>query len=283
MTSIMIEKEQLKPIKFPEKKIRNPNFSNLWRLTAFPMLLFIVLPLIALFSRVPPAKILEYVNQVQILQALRVSFSSAFLSTLLAVLLGIPLAVLLSRKKDGLFRIVDTLIDLPTVLPPAVAGIALLMAFGRNGLVGVWLADLGITIPFTGAAVIMAQLFVAGPLFVRAASIGLAAIDPELRQAAELDGANRWQTFTMVVLPLAWTSIVSGAVMTWARALGEFGATIIFAGNLPGKTQTMPLAIYLGFETDINIALVLSVILILISFLSIILVKGVLHNHVRHF
>lgn len=283
MTSIMIEKEQLKPIKFPEKKIRNPNFSNLWRLTAFPMLLFIVLPLIALFSRVPPAKILEYVNQAQILQALRVSFSSAFLSTLLAVLLGIPLAVLLSRKKDGLFRIVDTLIDLPTVLPPAVAGIALLMAFGRNGLVGVWLADLGITIPFTGAAVIMAQLFVAGPLFVRAASIGLAAIDPELRQAAELDGANRWQTFSLVILPLAWTSIVSGAVMTWARALGEFGATIIFAGNLPGKTQTMPLAIYLGFETDINIALVLSVILILISFLSIILVKGVLHNHVRHF
>lgn len=283
MTSIMIEKEQLKPIKFPEKKIRNPNFSNLWRLTAFPMLLFIVLPLIALFSRVPPAKILEYVNQAQILQALRVSFSSAFLSTLLAILLGIPLAVLLSRKKDGLFRIVDTLIDLPTVLPPAVAGIALLMAFGRNGLVGVWLADLGITIPFTGAAVIMAQLFVAGPLFVRAASIGLAAIDPELRQAAELDGANRWQTFSLVILPLAWTSIVSGAVMTWARALGEFGATIIFAGNLPGKTQTMPLAIYLGFETDINIALVLSVILILISFLSIILVKGVLHNHVRHF
>ncbi len=283
MTSIMIEKEQLKPIKFPEKKIRNPNFSNLWRLTAFPMLLFIVLPLIALFSRVPPAKILEYVNQAQILQALRVSFSSAFLSTLLAVLLGIPLAVLLSRKKDGLFRVVDTLIDLPTVLPPAVAGIALLMAFGRNGLVGVWLADLGITIPFTGAAVIMAQLFVAGPLFVRAASIGLAAIDPELRQAAELDGANRWQTFSLVILPLAWTSIVSGAVMTWARALGEFGATIIFAGNLPGKTQTMPLAIYLGFETDINIALVLSVILILISFLSIIIVKGVLHNHVRHF
>jgi molybdate transport system permease protein len=157
------------------------------------------------------------------------------------------------------------------------------MAFGRNGLVGVWLSDLGITIPFTGAAVIMAQLFVAGPLFVRAASIGLSAIDPELKQAAELDGANRWQTFTLVILPLAWTSIVSGAVMTWARALGEFGATIIFAGNLPGKTQTMPLAIYLGFETDINIALVLSVILILISFLSIILVKGILHNHVRHF
>jgi molybdate transport system permease protein len=279
----MIEKEQLQHINFPEKKFRNPNFSNLWRLTAFPMLLFIVLPLIALFSRVPPAKILEYVNQAQILQALRVSFSSAFLSTLLAVLLGIPLAVLLSRKKDGLFRIVDTLIDLPTVLPPAVAGIALLMAFGRNGMVGVWLADLGITIPFTGAAVILAQLFVAGPLFVRAASIGLSAIDPELKQAAELDGANRWQTFSLVILPLAWTSIVSGAVMTWARALGEFGATIIFAGNLPGKTQTMPLAIYLGFETDINIALVLSVILILISFLSIILVKGVLHNHVRHF
>ncbi len=283
MASISLKKDQMQEINFTEKSLNGSKFSNLWRLTAFPMLLFIALPLIALFMRVPPAKILEYIRQTQILQALQVSFSSALISTALAVIFGIPLAVLLARKNDGLFRVVDTLIDLPTVLPPAVAGIALLMAFGRNGLVGVWLSDVGITIPFTSVAVIMAQLFVAGPLFVRAASIGLAAVDHELKQAAELDGANRWQIFTLVVLPLAWTSILSGAVMTWARALGEFGATIIFAGNFPGRTQTMPLAIYLGFETDINIALVLSVILILVSFLSMILVKGVLHNHVRHF
>jgi len=283
MASISLKKDQMQEINFTEKSLNGSKFSNLWRLTAFPMLLFIALPLIALFMRVPPAKILEYIRQTQILQALQVSFSSALISTALAVIFGIPLAVLLARKNDGLFRVVDILIDLPTVLPPAVAGIALLMAFGRNGLVGVWLSDVGITIPFTSVAVIMAQLFVAGPLFVRAASIGLAAVDHELKQAAELDGANRWQIFTLVVLPLAWTSILSGAVMTWARALGEFGATIIFAGNFPGRTQTMPLAIYLGFETDINIALVLSVILILVSFLSMILVKGVLHNHVRHF
>ena len=283
MAIYSIENNELQGIEFPDKKRSGERFSGLWKLTAFPMLLFIALPLLALFLRVSPATLLENISKTQILNALQVSFSSALISTILAIILGMPVALLLSRKKGDVFRIVDTLIDLPTVLPPAVAGIALLMTFGRNGLVGVYLSDWGITIPFTRVAVIMAQLFVAGPLFVRAASIGLSAVDPELKQAAALDGANRWQTFSMVIVPMAWTSIVSGAVMTWARALGEFGATIIFAGNFPGRTQTMPLAIYLGFETDMNIALVLSVILIVISFLSMIVVKGVLHKHVRYY
>ncbi|MHB8134708.1 MAG: ABC transporter permease [Anaerolineaceae bacterium] len=283
MAIYSIENNELQGIEIPDKKRSGERFSGLWKFTAFPMLLFIALPLLALFLRVSPATLLENISKTQILKALQVSFSSALISTILAIILGMPVALLLSRKKGDVFRIVDTLIDLPTVLPPAVAGIALLMTFGRNGLVGVYLSDWGITIPFTRVAVIMAQLFVAGPLFVRAASIGLSAVDPELKQAAALDGANRWQTFSMVIVPMAWTSIVSGAVMTWARALGEFGATIIFAGNFPGRTQTMPLAIYLGFETDMNIALVLSVILIIISFLSMIVVKGVLHKHVRYY
>ncbi|PKN87594.1 MAG: molybdate ABC transporter permease subunit [Chloroflexi bacterium HGW-Chloroflexi-8] len=283
MAIYSIENNELQGIEIPDKKRSGERFFGLWKLTAFPMLLFIALPLLALFLRVSPATLLENISKTQILNALQVSFSSALISTILAIILGMPVALLLSRKKGDVFRIVDTLIDLPTVLPPAVAGIALLMTFGRNGLVGVYLSDWGITIPFTRVAVIMAQLFVAGPLFVRAASIGLSAVDPELKQAAALDGANRWQTFSMVIVPMAWTSIVSGAVMTWARALGEFGATIIFAGNFPGRTQTMPLAIYLGFETDMNIALVLSVILIIISFLSMIVVKGVLHKHVRYY
>jgi len=136
---------------------------------------------------------------------------------------------------------------------------------------------LGINIPFTMAAVVMAQTFIAAPLYIKAAAIGFSAIDPELRQAAALDGANRWQIFRYVVLPLSWMALVSGSVMTWARALGEFGATIIFAGNFPGRTQTMPLAIYIGFELDLNVALTLATILICFSFLTLVIVKGILH------
>ncbi len=172
----------------------------------------------------------------------------------------------------------DTLVDIPTVLPPSVAGVALLMAFGRRGLVGALLAEKGITIPFTFIAVVMAQLFIASPLYVRSAAVGFSGIDKELKQAAALDGANRWQVFRYIVLPLSANALLSGGVMTWARALGEFGATIIFAGNFPGRTQTMPLAIYIGFEIELNVALTLSIILICFSFLTLVLVKGFLHS-----
>jgi molybdate transport system permease protein len=175
----------------------------------------------------------------------------------------------------------DTLIDLPMVLPPAVAGIALLLAFGRRGLFGQYLNDMGIDIAFTQTAVVLAQLFVAAPFYVKAAAVGFAAIDQELEQAAALDGANGWQIFRLITLPLAWTALLGGAVMTWARALGEFGATIIFAGNFPGRTQTMPLAIYLGFELDLNIALTLAVILLAVSFLVLLVIKGLLGQRVR--
>jgi molybdate transport system permease protein len=124
----------------------------------------------------------------------------------------------------------------------------------------------------------MAQIFIAAPFYVKAARIGFAAIDWELEQAAGLDGANPWQVFRFVIIPLSWTALLGGSVMTWARAMGEFGATIIFAGNFPGRTQTMPLAIYLGFELDLNIALTLSVILVLFSFLVLMLVKGLLQR-----
>jgi molybdate transport system permease protein len=162
-----------------------------------------------------------------------------------------------------------------------VAGVALLMAFGRRGLFGAWLETMDIQIPFTVIAVVMAQTFLAAPFYVKAAAIGFAAIDPELKQSAALDGANRWQIFRHITLPLSWTALLSGSVMTWARALGEFGATIIFAGNFPGRTQTMPLAIYVGFEIDMNVALTLSIILISFSFLTLVIVKGFLHNRLE--
>jgi molybdate transport system permease protein len=154
----------------------------------------------------------------------------------------------------------------------------LLMAFGRQGMIGSWLFSIGVVIPFSPVAVIMAQMFVAAPLYVKAVTIGFIEVDCELRKAAAMDGANRWHTFRYIMVPISSKSILSGSVMTWARALGEFGATIIFAGNFPGRTQTMPLAIYMGFETDMDVAVTLSVILVCFSFLVIILVKGILHR-----
>ena len=202
-------------------------------------------------------------------------------TVVLTIIFGTPVAYLISRRRTTFVRFVDTLIDLPTVLPPAVAGVALLMAFGRRGLIGAWLFSIGVTIPFTPVAVIMAQMFVAAPLYIKTVSLGFIEVDCELRKAAAMDGANRWHTFRYVMVPISRRSILSGSVMTWARALGEFGATIIFAGNFPGRTQTMPLAIYMGFEIDLNVALTLSIILIGLSFLTLIIVKGILHRRIE--
>jgi len=204
------------------------------------------------------------------------------ITTLVTIAFGTPVAYMLSQKKSPFYRAIDTLVDLPTVLPPAVAGVALLMAFGRKGIFASWLTAYGINIPFTTIAVIMAQTFIASPLFIKAAMISFSGIDKELKQAAALDGANRWQIFQYIVLPLSWMGMLSGCVMTWARALGEFGATIIFAGNFPGRTQTMPLAIYIGFEIELNVALTLSVILVSFSFLTLIIVKTLLHHRMDY-
>ena len=153
------------------------------------------------------------------------------------------------------------------------AGLSLLLVFGRRGWVGAPLDQLGIRITFTELAVIMAQTFIAVSLFIRAASIGFAAVEPELEDAAAIDGANRWQSFWRITLPLSRRAVLTGVALAWARALGEFGATIIFAGNFPGRTQTMPLAIYLGFELDLDVAVTLSVILIGLSFAALMAIK----------
>ncbi|MCB9136702.1 MAG: molybdate ABC transporter permease subunit [Anaerolineales bacterium] len=212
----------------------------------------------------------------QVGQAIGVSFRTTVVSLGLIVLFGTPLAYWLGRFNFRFKRFMDTLVDLPTILPPSVAGVALLITFGRRGLLGGWLEMAGIQIAFTQIAVVMAQVFIAAPFFVRTASVGFGGIEPELEEAAQLDGANRWEVFRYVVLPLSRNALISGGMMSWARALGEFGATILFAGNLPGVTQTMPTAIYLGFEVDVNIAVTLSVILVTISFGALWLVKGLL-------
>lgn len=251
-----------------------------WWTLALPLLAFLVLPLLALLLRLEWGGVRAALVSPTVGRAIALSLSTTLAATALAIGLGGPLAYLLARRPFRGRTLVDTLVDLPMVLPPAVAGIALLMAFGRRGLVGEPLAALGVTISFTEVAVVLAQLFVAAPYFVKAAAAGLAGVDRELEQAAALDGASPAQVLRLITMPLAWPALLSGAVMTWARALGEFGATIIFAGNLPGRTQTMPLAIYLGFERDLNLALTLAAILLAVSFGVLALVKGVLKQRV---
>lgn len=274
----MIGEIPSKVAKLSRPKASFGRLSGSWRLLALPLLLFIAMPLAALLLRTSPNTLLSGLKQHQVAQAVGLSLGTSLAATLITLGLGTPVAYLLSQRRSRVYQLVDTLIDLPTVLPPAVAGVALLMAFGRRGLFGGWLEAAGIAIPFTQVAVVMAQTFIASPLYIKAATIGFAGVHSELKQAAALDGACRWEVFRYVTLPLSWMSILTGCVMTWARALGEFGATMIFAGNFPGRTQTMPLAIYVGFEIDLDVALALSFILVCFSFLTLILVKGFLNK-----
>ena len=248
---------------------------------SLPLVLFLLVPLAALLLRLSPAALLTHLVQPQVAQAIGLSMATTILTLGITLVVGTPVGYLLARGHFRGRQVLDTLIDLPMVLPPAVAGIALLLAFGRRGIWGQYLSSAGIDIAFTQTAVILAQLFVASPFYVKAAAAGFSAIDHDLEQAAALDGASNWQIFRLITLPLAGTTLLGGAVMTWARALGEFGATIIFAGNFPGRTQTMPLAIYLGFELDLNVALTLAVILLAASFLVLLVVKGILGQRVR--
>jgi len=222
-------------------------------------------PLVALLWRAIGVDFFEYASAPSALAALRLSLLTSLLSVVITVTTGTPLAYGLARWKFKGQTWLELLIDLPVVLPPSVAGLGLLMAFGRRGILGTVLTNIGIHLPFTTAAVVMAQTFVSAPLYVRAARIGFAAIDPQLEESAYVEGATQGQLIRYVMLPLAARALLNGAILSWTRSLGEFGATILFAGNLEGRTQTMPLAIYLGFEHSIGIAIVLSVILLLVS------------------
>ncbi len=258
----------------PRRSTLRPGIS--WWFLSLPLLFFLFLPLIALIIQADPATIFENLNTAQVRQAIWLSLKTSLTATVLTVLLGTPVAFLLARAHFPFRKTLDALIDLPMVLPPAVAGVALLIVFGRNGVLGGALESLNLQIPFTQIAVVMAQMFVAAPLFIRSAIIGIGRVEQELEEAAFLDGATNWAVLKFVTIPLAWPAFLGGAVLTWARALGEFGATIIFAGNLTGVTQTMPLAIYIGFELDLNVALTLSVILLAASFFILALLRNVI-------
>ncbi len=241
-----------------------------------PALALIVLPIIGLFFRAQLGRVGSYVCCRPVAEALALSLTTSGLTAILILLIGTPLAYWLAFAEFRGKRIIDTLVDLPVVLPPVVAGMALLMTFGGFGLLGRYLNLAGIAIPFTTAAVVLAQTFVAGPFYVRQARVGFESIPRQLIMASMTMGASPLRTFFRVTAPLASHAILAGLVMAWARAVGEFGATLMFAGNMPGVTQTMPLAIYSSFESDLNAAVVLSVTLVAISFLVIIVTKSLL-------
>ncbi|MET8337424.1 ABC transporter permease [Streptosporangium canum] len=227
---------------------------------------FLVLPLAGLLVRAPWSTLARRLAEPQVLEALRLSLVTATLATLLCLLLGVPLAWLLARVAFPGRRLARALITVPLVLPPVVGGVALLLVLGRRGLIGQWLdATFGITLPFTTAGVVIAEAFVAMPFLVISVEGALRAADLRLEEAAATLGASRWVIFRRVTLPLIAPGVLAGTVLCWARALGEFGATITFAGNFPGRTQTMPLAVYLALETEPEAAIVLSLVLLVVS------------------
>jgi molybdate transport system permease protein len=194
------------------------------------------------------------------------SLLTATLATAVSLVLGVPLAWILARTTFPGRKVIRALVTVPLVLPPVVGGVALLLVFGRNGLLGGWLdSTFGITLPFTTTGVVVAEAFVAMPFLVISVEGALRGADARYEEAAATLGAGRWTAFRRITLPLVAPGVAAGAVLCWARALGEFGATITFAGNFPGRTQTMPLAVYLALEQDLDAAIVLSLVLLAVS------------------
>ena len=235
-------------------------------LASFLIIILLLVPLATLLWRAIPGWMTGAWNVPTITAALRLSLFTSIISIVIVILVGTPIAYVLARYQFWGAFLLDILVDLPMVLPPAVAGVALLVAFGRNGTVGQFLVSLGIELPFTTAAGIMAQVFVSAPFYIRAAKAGFFNVDRRLEQISATLGESTLGTFRRITLPLARKTLIGGAIMTWSRALGEFGATILFAGNISGRTQTMPLAIYSALQTDLNIALALAAILLGTSF-----------------
>jgi molybdate transport system permease protein len=237
-------------------------------------IVFLVFPLIGLVVRAPWSDLIPRLADQGVGQALRLSLLSATLATLVSLLLGVPIAWVLARSRIPGRSVLRALVTVPLVLPPVVGGVALFLVIGRTGLLGRPLYEhLGITIPFTTTAVVIAETFVAMPFLVISVEGALRAADARFEDAAATLGADRWTTFRRVTLPLVAPGIAAGAVLCWARALGEFGATITFAGNFPGTTQTMPLAVYLALQRDPEAAIVLSLVLLAVSLATLLLLR----------
>ena len=230
--------------------------------------LFLGLPVVALVARAfLDGSLAASITSRVVVDALLLSLVTTAVSLTLTVTFGLPLAWILARRAFPGKGWLEAVIDLPIVLPPSVAGLALLIVFGRRGLFGGPFEVLGIAIPFTTIAVILAQTFVSAPFFIRSARTGIASVDRDLEDAARVDGASERQLFRSITVPLASAALAAGLVMTWARSLGEFGATIMFAGNVEGRTQTLPLVVYSEFQAgNLDSSIAAAAILVLAAF-----------------
>ena len=237
-------------------------------LLAASLWLLLFLPLIALIWRTFSFDAITTAVSPAILVSVWLSLRTTLVSMIVILITGTPLAYVFAKFQFPLKRFMMLFIELPIVIPPVIAGLALLATFGRSGLLGGALKALHIEIPFTTTAVIIAQVFVSAPFFIRAAQAGFEAVDHEIQEAAAVDGANRWVVFWRIILPISLNSLFAGLMLSWARALGEFGATILFAGNLQGRTQTMPLLIYSRLESDLGGAFLTALILLALAFVS---------------
>jgi molybdate transport system permease protein len=237
--------------------------------------LFLLVPLAGLLVRAPWQGLPRILADSQVLDALRLSLVCASAATALSLVFGVPLAWVLARSQARGISVLRALVTLPLVLPPVVGGVALLLAFGRQGILGRLLDEwTGITLPFTTAGVIIAETFVAMPFLVITLEGAFRGSDRGFEEAAATLGASRLTVFRTVTIPLVGPSLLAGAVLCWARALGEFGATITFAGNFPGRTQTMPLAVYLALESDPDAAVALSLVLLVVSIAVLVGLRG---------
>ena len=224
---------------------------------------FIGLPVLALLVRAAQQEsFLASLTSDLALSALRLSLVTSSITMAIILMVGTPFAYMLARGNSLFLKLIDSLVELPIVMPPVVAGVAMLMAFGRQGILGSTLAELGINLPFTTAAVIFAQMFVAAPFYIRSAKLGFQSVARDYEDVSQTLGVSPWRTFWRLTLPMSGSSVLTGIALAWARALSEFGATIMFAGNLMGKTQTMPLAILTAMESSLDTALALAVLLL---------------------
>lgn len=246
---------------------------------ALPLLLslllaaFLLLPTLVVLGRGLGSDFWPTLGSPVVVQALRVSLLTTACTLLLTLILVTPAAYLLARRQFAGKALLEALLDLPVVLPPVVAGVGLLLTFGRGGLLGEPLRLAGVSLAFSPAAVVLAQLFTAAPFYLRAARAGFGAVPRDTEDAARVDGAGRAQVFRFITVPLAFPFLLEGLVLTWARALGEFGATILFAGSLQGRTRTVTLAVYSALESDLAPALALSAVLVLVAFGVLLLVR----------
>lgn len=243
-------------------------------LLAAAALVFLLTPLAGLLVRVPWARLPELLSSPVVTMALRLSLLTASISTLIALVVGLPLAWVLARSRSRLTPLLRAVVTLPMVLPPVIGGVALLVVLGRRGVIGQYLYEwTGFSLPFTTAAVVVAQTFVAMPFLVVSVEGTLASVDRRHELAAATLGCTRWQAFRRVTLPSLLPGVAAGAVLCFARALGEFGATITFAGSFPGTTQTLPIAAYLAMETDPDAAIAISAVLLAVCLLVLLLLR----------